>query len=56
DRVGGEVTERPVKFQEIFATLDLNLGLDVRSATVKVIQGRPQFLVDSGIEPLRELV
>jgi hypothetical protein len=56
DRVGGEVTERPVKFQEIFATLYHNLGIDVRTATVKDIQGRPQYLVDSGIEPLRELV
>jgi hypothetical protein len=56
DRVGGEVAERPVKFQEIFATLYHNLGIDIRTATVKDIQGRPQFLVDSGIEPLRELV
>ncbi|MBM3836916.1 MAG: DUF1501 domain-containing protein [Verrucomicrobia bacterium] len=56
DRVGGEVTERPVKFQEIFATLYHNLGIDVRTATVKDIQGRPQYLVDSGIEPLQELI
>lgn len=56
DRVGGEVVDRPVKFQEIFATLYHNLGIDVRTATVKDIQGRPQYLVDSGIQPLRELV
>lgn len=56
DRVGGDIVERPVKFQEVFATLYHNLGIDVRTATVKDIQGRPQYLVDSGIEPIRELV
>ncbi len=56
DRVGGEITERPVKFQEVFATLYHNLGIDVRTATVQDIQGRPQYLVDSGIEPIRELI
>lgn len=56
DRVGGEIVERPIKFQEIFATLYHNLGIDVRTATIQDIQGRPQYLVDSGIEPIRELV
>jgi len=55
DRVGAEIVERPVKFQEVFATLYHNLGIDVRTATVHDIQGRPQYLVDSGIEPIREL-
>jgi hypothetical protein len=56
DRIGAEVNDRPVKFQEIFATLYHNLGIDVRTATVQDIQGRPQYLIDSGIEPIRELV
>jgi hypothetical protein len=56
DRIGGEVVERPVKFQEVFATLYHNVGIDVRTATVQDIQGRPQYLVDSGIEPIRELI
>ncbi|MDA1272913.1 MAG: DUF1501 domain-containing protein [Verrucomicrobia bacterium] len=55
DRTGGDIAERPVKFQEIFATLYQNVGVDVRTATVEDIQGRPQYLVDSGIQPIREL-
>ena len=56
DRVGGEATERPVKFGELFATLYHTLGIDVESATVNDLSGRPQFLVDGGVKPLRELV
>jgi len=56
DKNGAYVTERPVKFQEVFATLYHRLGIDVRTATVDDPQGRPQYLVDSGIEPLRELL
>ena len=56
DRHGAEIIERPVKFQEVFATLYHNLGIDVRSATVRDTQGRPQYLVDPGIEPIKELV
>jgi hypothetical protein len=56
DRNGGQVAERPVTFQEVWATLYNRLGIDTRTATVQDVAGRPQFLVDSGIEPLRELV
>lgn len=56
DRIGGDVSERPVKFQEVFATLYHNIGIDLNTATVKDSQGRPQFLVDSGIQPIRELI
>jgi hypothetical protein len=56
DRVGGEATERPVKFGELFATLYHTLGIDVETATVNDLSGRPQFLVDGGVKPLRELV
>ena len=56
DRLGGDVAERPVKFQEVFATLYHNLGIDVRTATVQDNQGRPHYLVDAGIQPIRELV
>ncbi len=56
DRIGADVAERPVKFQEIFATLYHNIGIDLNPATVQDIQGRPQFLVDSGIQPIRELI
>ena len=56
DRLGGEPVDRPVKFQEVFATLYHNLGIDVGAATIPDLNGRPQYLVDSGIEPLREVV
>jgi hypothetical protein len=55
DRLGGEPVDRPVKFQEVFATLYHNLGIDVGTATIPDLNGRPQYLVEPGIEPLREL-
>jgi hypothetical protein len=56
DRGGHEPVERPIKFQEIFATLYHNIGIDLASATVEDSSGRPHFLVDPGIKPIRELV
>lgn len=56
DRIGGEVIARPVQFQEVFATLYHNLGIDLKSATVNDPQGRPHFLIDPGIQPIRELI
>ncbi|TWU11591.1 hypothetical protein CA54_03980 [Symmachiella macrocystis] len=49
--------QRPVHFQEIFATLYHNLGLDVGHLTISDLTGRPQFLIDHGkYQPLPELV
>jgi hypothetical protein len=56
DRLGGEPTERPVTFGEVFATLYHNLGIDVNKVTVPDFSGRPQFLVPDGAQPMRELV
>ena len=56
DRLGGEAVDRPVKFAELFATLYHNLGIDVETATITDLQGRPHYLVDSGAKPLRELI
>jgi hypothetical protein len=55
DRLADHAKDRPVSFQEIFATLYHNLGIDVRTATVTDLTGRPQYLVDHA-EPIRELV
>jgi hypothetical protein len=55
DRLGGEATERPVHFGEVFATLYHNLGLDANKATVSDLSGRPQYLVD-GYQPIGELI
>ena len=55
DRLGGEAVDRPVHFQEIFATLYHNMGIDLATATISDLSGRPHFLVD-GYEPIREIV
>ncbi len=56
DRLGGEPSERPVAFGEVFATLYHNLGLDVNKVTLPDLSGRPQYLVDGGAQPMPELV
>jgi uncharacterized protein (DUF1501 family) len=56
DRLGGEASERPVHFQEVFATLYHNIGIDVNKATIHDLTGRPQFLVDNNYQPMRELI
>lgn len=38
--------DRPVHFQEVFATLYRNLGIDVKTAQLIDTAGRPQYLVD----------
>jgi uncharacterized protein (DUF1501 family) len=55
DRLGGEPVERPVDFQEVFATLYYHLGIDVGKTTVTDLSGRPRYLVD-GFGPIPELV
>ncbi len=50
-------TKRPVHFQEVFATLYHNLGLDIDRATIDDLTGRPQYLIDHAkYQPLPELV
>ncbi len=56
DRIGGTAARRPVKFQEIFATLYRNIGLDPLSTRIFDPNGRPQYLVDQGNDPLHETV
>lgn len=56
DRLGGEAEDRPVHFQEIFATLYHNMGIDVERVTLPDHAGRPQYLVDGGYLPLPEVV
>jgi len=56
DRLGGEAVERPVTFAEVFATLYQRLGIDVNKVTIPDFAGRPQFLVEGGAQPMKELV
>jgi uncharacterized protein (DUF1501 family) len=55
DRYAGAVTSRPISFQDIFATLYHNLGIDLATTTLADPNGRPQHLLDQG-EAIRELV
>jgi hypothetical protein len=56
DRLGGEASERPVHFGEVFATLYHNLGIDANKVTLDDLSGRPQYLVDNNYLPVRELI
>lgn len=51
-----EPVKRPVKFQEVFATLYHNLGLDAHRDRIFDGSGTPRYPVDAGIEPMRELI
>ena len=55
NRYAEEPIDRPVHFQEVFATIYRNLGIDVGRATVTDLNGRPHYLVD-GYQPLPELI
>ena len=56
NRLGEHPKERPVHFQEVFATLYRCLGIDVAQTMLPDLSGRPQYLVDPIYEPLPELV
>ena len=57
NRLGEYAAERPVHFQEIFATLYKSLGIEVGSFTLPDFQGRPTYLVDANkYQPMPELV
>lgn len=56
DKQGGEPTERPVRFSEVFATLYHRLGIDVNKVTLMDHAGRPQYLVPDALQPMRELI
>lgn len=56
NRMGEYSIDRPIKFQEVFATLYHNVGVDLNGTRIFDTSGTPQYLVDQGIEPLRELI
>ncbi len=56
DRLADHAKDRPVHFQEVFATLYHSLGIDPNRTTVTDHTGRPHYLVDGGMEPMRELI
>ena len=56
DRYGGEAVARPVTFAEVFSTLYHNMGIDATTTTVTDFSGRPHYLVDDNVQPIRELI
>jgi hypothetical protein len=56
NRLAEHPVKRPVKFQEVFATLYRNIGLDLGQVRIFDNSGVPRYLVDEGIEPLHEVV
>ncbi|MCY2968569.1 MAG: DUF1501 domain-containing protein [Planctomycetota bacterium] len=56
NRYGEHPSLRPVKFQEVFATLYRCAGIDAQNIRVFDQSGVPQYLVDPGNEPLHEVI
>ena len=53
---GEHAVERPVKFQEVFATLYHNVGLDLNGTRLFDTSGVPRYLVDQGVQPIHEII
>ncbi|WP_013627558.1 DUF1501 domain-containing protein [Rubinisphaera brasiliensis] len=57
NRLGEYAETRPVHFQEVFATLYRNLGINIDQLTLNDLQGRPRYLIDHNTyRPLPELI
>lgn len=56
NRYGERPEKRPVTFQEVFATLYKCAGVDAQNIRVFDLSGVPQYLVEPGSEPIREIV
>lgn len=56
NRLGEHAIDRPVSFQEVWATLYHNMGLNLRAIREFDLRGRPQYLVDDGVNPLKEVI
>jgi hypothetical protein len=55
NKFGEHPVDRPVKFGEVFATLYAKAGLPINTREFD-LRGRPQHLVESGCEPLKEVM
>jgi hypothetical protein len=56
NRYAEYAVERPVKFQEVFATLYHNIGLDLNGTRIFDGAGTPRYLVDEGVAPIHEVI
>ncbi len=55
NRLGEVPQDRPVHYQDVFATLYHQLGIDTKTATIPDHSGRPQYLLDRQ-DPITELI
>ena len=55
DRTASVPRERPVTYQDVFATIYHRLGFDLSGTTITDPSGRPQYLTEVR-QPIRELV
>jgi hypothetical protein len=55
NRLGEVPKDRPIHYQDVFATLYRQLGIDAQTATIPDHSGRPQYLLERR-EPIRELI
>ena len=55
NRLGEVPQDRPLHYQDVFATLYRQLGIDVANTTIPDPNGRPQYLLDRR-EAIRELI
>jgi hypothetical protein len=55
DSHAAEATQRPISYPDVLATLYHRLGIDLNTATLPDLNGRPRYLCDSRA-PIAELV
>ncbi|MFO0885410.1 MAG: DUF1501 domain-containing protein [Pirellulales bacterium] len=55
NRLGEVPQDRPIHYQDVFATLYRQMGIDVNTATIPDNSGRPTYLLDRR-DPIRELI
>ncbi|MBI1375105.1 MAG: DUF1501 domain-containing protein [Phycisphaera sp.] len=56
NRLGEYAQDRPVHFQDVFATLYHNMGIDPHRTYVKDLHGRPTHLIDPDRAPIAEIL
>jgi hypothetical protein len=56
NRLAEHAAKRPVTHQEVFATLYHSLGINLSQTRIFDPNGRPQYLVEPDVQPMKELV
>ena len=54
-RLAEEAKDRPIHYQEVFATLYRQIGIDVSNIKIPDFNGRPQYLLQH-LDPISELI